>query len=98
MTFGAGVREERMVRRIWALIRASGQVLGLRSHINFRGTVEETRLTSVPEDATDPTVYAEGQLPPDGYSFQLEIDGDAAPAALLAVGVDTIPRRVRFGH
>jgi hypothetical protein len=96
-TFGAGIREERQIRKIWALTRATGQTIHVRSFINFRGVAEEDRFTEVNADVPDPVTYAEGQIPPDGFAFQLEVDGDEAPASVLAFGVDTVPRRVRFG-
>lgn len=91
-TFGV-LREERQVRSIWAMVRGLGAKVGFRTYRNFRSEPDNARQTITRPD--DPVMYHEGWYPEDAWALSFEIEGDTAPAAVLGVAADTIPRRIR---
>jgi hypothetical protein len=97
LPFG-GVREERRVRRIWALIKGRGKA-GVRTFLNYRtyDNTQNATAADIPEGET--TAYIEGRLPNplESYAVSFQVEGDSAPAALLAVSCDTEPLRIRYG-
>lgn len=86
-------QEERRIRRQWALIRGAVETLfrGFRNH----DTVVEFETAKSTDDEN--TTYHEGAIMPDAYAVGFLLEGSGAPAALLGIGVDTQPRRVRYG-
>ena len=90
--FGA-LREDRRIRRIWALVRGQVAVMlrGFRSYSDD----PEFEAEEVP-DETLPTTFFEGRTLPDAYAVSVSAEGLGAPAAVLGVAVDTQPRRVRY--
>jgi hypothetical protein len=92
--FGAK-REERRIRKIWALVRGTTTFL-MKGFRNYEGTERfTTSTTSVSDDVGH---YIEGEVGdmPDSYSVSLRVEGDSAPAALHAIAIKTQPRRERF--
>lgn len=89
-SYGAGAREEREARQIWALIRGSDVDVTVSSYINFRDKPDGQRDTTI---EGEPVMYAYGQIPPISYAIQLSVEGSGAPSAVLALAVNTLLRR-----
>lgn len=90
-------REERRIRKVWALVRGA-VVTTIRGFSNYdHEVVTSAEITPGEEIAVQ---YLEGQVGdfPDSYAIGFEIEGEASPAAVQGIGVDTRFRRGgRFG-
>lgn len=95
LTFGV-MQEERRIRRLWALVRATASNIGLRTFRNFTERSDDSYTEDVVP--TSGVLYHEGLLPDDAYSIQVEVEGNKSPASLLGIALDTEPRRIRFGR
>lgn len=90
-TFGAA-RAERRIRRTWALLRGAVDT-------TFRGFRNHTPQVEFETDKlaeTENTSYHEGAVMPDAYAVGFVVEGEGAPAAVLGIGVETQPRRLRY--
>lgn len=91
--FGA-VREERRIRRIWALIKGAAGVSGsLKAYRNYQDTAEFTKAIA---PTTARATYFEGQGMKDSFAVNIELAGTGGGVAVLAHAIETQPRRVRY--
>lgn len=84
------LREERRVRRAWALVRGAVSMT-LSLFRNFSDTAAATVTQTGPTTAG----HIEGRVMPDAFTASVEVSG-SGPAAFLGVALDTQPRRVRY--
>ena len=87
-------REERRIRRTWALIRGAVNAV-LQGFRNYNDAVAEYTVEEYPEDA-GPATYFEGRVMADSHAVALSVEGLGGPASVLGVAIDTEPRRVRY--
>lgn len=91
LQFGAQ-REERRIRRTYALIDADNSV-DLKAFRNFSETAVYTKTLGA---QTDPE-FEEGQKMADAYSISFRLNG-TGPVSVFAFGVHTQPRRAHRYH
>lgn len=97
--FAFGVmREERQVRKVWALVRGSVPIV-LRTYRSYLD-VESSSLETVP-NADEPVTHFEGLTIPDATAVSFQVEGTASSPdapALLGVAALTKPRRIGRYH
>lgn len=88
-------REQRRLRKVWALLKASSKTITLKLFRDYKTTAEYTVARSTTADKMN---YVEGQAIRgiDPSAVSLEVSGNAAPANLLAVNILTQFRRRRY--
>jgi hypothetical protein len=96
--FGGGTRNERRLRRVWALVTGeTGHVQTVNMYKNYE---EGSTLTTAPRTlvGTAQAEFIEGQVGTnDLYSVGIKLSGAAnAQTVIHGVGIDTEPRRTRF--
>jgi hypothetical protein len=88
------LREERRIRRVWALLRAAtSQTISIVARRNYSDTAVATT-TRTALGAT-PTHY-EGEVIQDSHAVSYEVSGTKAGAAVFGFAVQTQPRRTRY--
>ena len=88
-------REERRIRRTWALIRGAVSVV-LQGYRNYDDATVEYSVEEFPESPNSPATYFEGRIMPDAYSIAMSVEGLGGPVSFIGVAVDTEPRRTRY--
>jgi hypothetical protein len=85
-------RQQRRVRRTWALVKkATTYTLGMARDYDSSTEQDTTRVVT----ATVPT-HIEGAWHADAHAVQLYLDGSAGPAQVHGIAVDTEFRRSRY--
>jgi hypothetical protein len=91
--FGA-IREERRIRRVYALIKGALGASGtLKQYRNFDDADVVTKSIS---PTTARAVYFEGKTMQDSFAVGLELVGTGGDVAVLAHAIESQPRRVRY--
>lgn len=86
-------REERRIRRTWAVVRGA-QTYTLTAYRNYDdGTTAASAARAVTGSVTK---YIEGKWFADCYSVGFKLSGTATPATVHGIAVDTEPRRFRY--
>lgn len=86
-------REERLIRRVWALVRGDGTTVGIRLFRNYKDDSEGETWTTAPVES--PAHYFEGNVVPVCFAIKFGVAGLSAPAAVLSIAAETEFRRVR---
>ncbi len=87
-------REERRIRRMWALLKCGASVnLSYDGYRNYSSSASFTKTTT--RGASD-AGYIEGQTMPDAHAVKVYFDGESAPATFMGYAFDTQPRRNRY--
>ena len=86
-------REERRIRRVWALVKGAATYT-IASYRNFDGsTVASTEARVV--SGSNPS-YIEGETIPDCHSVAFKLSAPDAPSTVHGIAVHTQPRRKRY--
>jgi hypothetical protein len=95
-TFGPW-KEQRRVRRLWALLRASSKTVTVKLWRNFK-SVTPAWTAGPTATPSDPVNYVEGKAirDYDSHAICTEISGTAAPVAVMAIAIETEYRRKRY--
>ena len=86
------VRQQRRIRRVWAIIQGV-MTFSILARRDYSDTTVKTTTRAV--TASSPT-YIEGEWFADSHSVNFELSSTKAPAVVLGVGVETQPRRNRY--
>lgn len=90
-------RQERRIRRVWALIR--GAVTATLSGFKDYRTYSEHIVEVIPEDENRPVSWLEGKTMPASAAVSFSVEGLGGPVSVLGVAADTeIVRFGRFGR
>ena len=95
--FSFGVlKEERRIRRTWALVRGNTAETFIRTFINYRQRGDVSNIVTTTSDVRG-SVHVENYVPDDAYSAQVHVEIEAdRETAILGVALDTEPRRIRY--
>lgn len=88
--FGSA-REDRRIRRVWASIKGAATYT-LTAYRNWSNTAVETTVRTI---ATTDARFIEGEYFADSHAVSFKLAG-SAPATVIAMAVDTEPRRTRY--
>lgn len=86
-------REQRRIRRTWAIARANQNVT-LTQYRDWN--TASVNSVARPLTSTALAAYVEGQVMQDSHSISLKVSGTKAPAGVYGLAVDTEPRRKRY--
>lgn len=88
------LREQRRIRKVWALVRGAAQTVTLKARRDYSDTVVKTT-NRVLATSVYPQ-YIEGEWFADSHAVNFEVSGTAAPAAVFGASVKTESRRARY--
>lgn len=86
-------REDRRIRRVWAVVKGVAQTYTILAYRNWTDTVAKT--TARASTVTTPQ-HIEGEYFADAHAVSFKVSGTKAPSALYGIAVDTEPRRTRY--
>lgn len=90
-------REERRIRRVWALVKGAANVV-LQAFRNYDDATAAFTTEALPTAENSPATYFEGKVMPDSYSIMLSVEGFGGPATVLGAAMDTQLRRAGRYH
>lgn len=92
-TFGTG-REQRRLRRLWAMVRAANKTLTWKAYKDHVET--EAWSTDRTTHATNPISWIEGKILQNPSAVSFKLSGTASPAAVQGFEFHTEPLRKRY--